>query len=151
MAEAQPVGGGCGAAACGGAGAGSGGGEGAEEEPVTEPNQRVRRLPLLRCRRLLPVATEVLHAPGDASAVRVGGAAGSLTPGSASPAAALDAALVFGAHFGGEGGDGGRVWVAAPPPSAMSSSTAPPPALRAAASSASPSAQARRPGRQAHD
>ena len=66
-----------------GAGAGVGAGAGAAtgcgaasvaEEPVTEPNQRVRRLPLLALLDCCSSATEVLHAPGEALAVRVGGA-----------------------------------------------------------------------------
>ena len=44
-------------------------------EPVTEPNQRVRRLPLLAAAAVAaPSATEVLQRRGEASAVRVGGA-----------------------------------------------------------------------------
>ena len=111
---AAGLGGGCGAAACGGAGAGSGGGAGAEEEPVTEPNQRVRRLPLLDAAGCCPSETEVLHAPGDALAVRVGGAAGSLRAAQRLAAACARRSLALGANFGREGGDGGRVgWRAA--------------------------------------
>jgi hypothetical protein len=54
------------------------------EESVSDPHQRVRRLPLL----LLgwdSFATEVLHALGEASAVRVGGAGASFRGTGASP------------------------------------------------------------------
>ena len=58
----------------GGAGAADGVGADVSEagEPVTDPNQRVRRLPLPELLGCCSPATEVLQVLGEALAVRVG-------------------------------------------------------------------------------
>ena len=65
------LGGGVGAALDAGAGGGFCAAVSEVDEPVTDPNQRVRRLPLLL--GFCSPATEVLQALGDALAVRAGG------------------------------------------------------------------------------
>ena len=102
-----------GAAACD-AGAGSEGGAGADEgEPVTEPNQRVRRLPLLA----LLGCWSVGNGGAPRSRRGVGGAGrwrGSLVADSELVAAACArCSLTLGADFGREGGDGSGPFVRA--------------------------------------
>ncbi len=63
-----------GAACCTGAASGAGAGAGADEEPVNEPNQRVRRLPLLAAGSIAVRRRPRCSTPsGEALAVRVGG------------------------------------------------------------------------------